>query len=240
MINFLKTILSKVRNLWFRRSNESFVRYLKNKGVTIGDGVNFRSPESTVIDLTRPCLVTIGNHVDINHNFTILTHDFGTFVFRNLYKDFVASSGKVSIGNNIVFGRNVTILKGVNIGDNCIIGTGSVITKSIPSNSVAVGVPCRVVSSIDDYYRKRLDSQIEEAIMYGCELKNKYGSLSPKMFTEEWNLFYRYQDIGSEKELENEILWRLNGIELSDYLKNKIPYFDGFEEFEKEINNRLK
>ena len=65
-----------------------------------------------------------------------MTHDFGTFVFRNLYHDFVPSSGKVSIGNNVYIGRDVTILKGVNIGDNCIIGLGSIVTKDIPSNSV--------------------------------------------------------------------------------------------------------
>ena len=50
---------------------------------------------------------------------------------------------------------NVTVLKGVTIGDNCIIGAGSIVTKDIPSNSVSSGVPAKIVSSLDDYFEKR-------------------------------------------------------------------------------------
>lgn len=52
-------------------------------------------------------------------------------------------------------GENVTILKGVTIGDNVIIGIGSIVNKDIPSNSIAVGVPAKVIGSYDDYYAKR-------------------------------------------------------------------------------------
>lgn len=50
----------------------------------------------------------------------------------------------VKIGNNVWIGGNTTILPGVEIGDNTVIGAGSVVTKSIPSNAVAYGNPCRV------------------------------------------------------------------------------------------------
>mgnify|MGYP006341982617 FL=1 len=52
----------------------------------------------------------------MNRHFQILTHDWSSTVFRNYFHDFVNSSGKVSIGNNIYFGTNVTILKGVTMG----------------------------------------------------------------------------------------------------------------------------
>ena len=132
----------------------------------MGTNVFFRYPNHTVIDLSRPSLVSIGSNIDINDNFSILTHDFSTFVFRALYHDFVPSSGKVVIGNNIVFGRNVTILKGVTIGDNCIIGLGSIITKDIPSNSVVCGVPAKVVCSLHDYYLKRKQQSVIESFNY--------------------------------------------------------------------------
>lgn len=54
----------------------------------------------------------------------------------------------VTIGNNVWVGGGVTINQGVEIGDNSIIGSGSVVTKSIPANSVAVGVPAQVIRTI--------------------------------------------------------------------------------------------
>lgn len=46
----------------------------------------------------------------------------------------------------------------VNIGDNCIIGAGAVVTKNIPANSVAVGIPARVIEDIDTYYKNSKNS----------------------------------------------------------------------------------
>lgn len=157
--------------------------------------MRFRYPEHTEIDITRPSLIEIGDNVNIKDNFAIMTHDFGTFVFRNLYHDFVASSGKVKIGNNIYFGRDVTILKGVTIGDNCIIGLESVVTKNIPSNSVACGSHCRVICSIEDYYKTRKEAQAKEAIAYGMSIMERFHR-KPRIenFTEEWNLFFRETD----------------------------------------------
>ena len=54
----------------------------------------------------------------------------------------------ITIGNNIWIGANVTILSGVTIGDNTVIGAGSVVTKDIPANTLAYGVPCKVIRKI--------------------------------------------------------------------------------------------
>ncbi|MEQ8154916.1 MAG: sugar O-acetyltransferase [Clostridiaceae bacterium] len=56
----------------------------------------------------------------------------------------------VKIGNNVWVGAGVHINQGVTIGDNVIIGSGSVVTKSIPSNVIAAGVPCRVIREITE------------------------------------------------------------------------------------------
>ena len=105
--------------------------------------------------MTRPWLITIGDNVDMNINFQIWTHDWAGGVFLNKFGSMLNSSGRVSIGNNVYFGANVMILKGCKIGDNCIIGAGSVVTRDIPKDSVAVGNPCKVVASIKDYYERR-------------------------------------------------------------------------------------
>lgn len=105
----------------------------------------------------------------MNVNFHIYTHDWGGRVFIGKYNQMLNSSGAVTIGNNIYFGANVTVLKGVNIGDNCIIGAGSTVTHDIPSGSVAVGNPCKVICSLDDYFAKRLKVaplEAKENIMY--------------------------------------------------------------------------
>ena len=56
----------------------------------------------------------------------------------------------VKIGNDNWIGANVVICPGVTIGDNCVIGAGSVVTRDIPSNSFAAGVPCRVIREITE------------------------------------------------------------------------------------------
>ena len=54
----------------------------------------------------------------------------------------------ITVGNNVWIGAQVCVLPGVTIGDNCVIGAGSVVTRDIPANSVAVGNPCRVIRQL--------------------------------------------------------------------------------------------
>ena len=56
----------------------------------------------------------------------------------------------IKVGNNVWFGGNVVVLPNVKIGDNSVIGAGSVVTKDIPANVVAVGNPCKVIKKIDN------------------------------------------------------------------------------------------
>ena len=69
----------------------------------------------------------------------------------------------------------MTILKGVTIGDNCIIGAGSIVNRSIPANSVATGNPCRVVCTLDEYYTKRKQRALAEAVEYVQAIRKRFG-----------------------------------------------------------------
>lgn len=62
--------------------------------------------------------------------------------------------GRIVIGNNVHIGMNAVIMPGVTIGNNVVIGCGAVVTHDIPNNSVAVGVPARVIETREDYLRK--------------------------------------------------------------------------------------
>ena len=190
----------------------------------------FRYPEHTLIDMTRPSLIELGDNLDINDNFTVLTHDFGTYVFRNLYHDFVNCSGKVKIGSNIYFGRDVTILKGVTIGDNCIIGLGSVVSRDIPSNSVAVGYPAKVVCTIEDYYKKRKSLCLDEAFEYAKSIRERFGR-EPEItdFTEEWNLFLTKEEYENNSKVRRMVDFRMKEW-TKDFLERERE-FKGFENF---------
>lgn len=55
----------------------------------------------------------------------------------------------ITVGNNVWFGAGVLVCPGVTIGDDCVIGAGSVVTRDIPAGSVAVGNPCKVIRKVD-------------------------------------------------------------------------------------------
>ena len=56
----------------------------------------------------------------------------------------------ITVGDNVWFGASVTVLPGVSIGNNTVIGAGSVVTKSIPANTLAAGNPCKVIRKINN------------------------------------------------------------------------------------------
>ncbi|MDO4893230.1 MAG: DapH/DapD/GlmU-related protein [Eubacteriales bacterium] len=65
--------------------------------------------------------------------------------------------GTIEIGNNVFIGMNTIVLPGVKIGNNVVIGAGSIVSKDIPNNSVACGIPARVIETLDEYYCKNKD-----------------------------------------------------------------------------------
>lgn len=185
----INRIVNRIKNIIARSSSERYCNYLRNRGAKIGERTHIDA-KNCKIDMTRPSLITIGKDCYINDYFTLLTHDYVSHVFRNMGYEFINSSGRVTIGDNVGFGTNVTILKGVTIGDNCFIGAGSIVTKDIPSNSVAVGIPCKVVMSIDEYYLKRLAVAEHEALDYAKSISERFDRLPrPEEFWEEYRYF---------------------------------------------------
>lgn len=73
-------------------------------------------------------MIDIGENVQITIGVKILTHGYDWSVLKGYYGKVLGSSGKVTIGNNCCIGMNTVILKGTSIGDNVIVGAGSVVT----------------------------------------------------------------------------------------------------------------
>ena len=103
----------------------------------------------TILDVGR---VTFGDNCLLAPNVAIYTagHPIHPDSRNSLYEYGI----DVTIGDNVWIGGNVVIMPGVNIGSNCVIGAGSVVTKDIPAWSVAAGNPCRVLRKITDEDRK--------------------------------------------------------------------------------------
>lgn len=114
---------------WWRPGDKYFVI---SKTTKIGEGAYFAHPFASEINaksigdnFTCRHLTTLGNKVDGDNE------------------------NRPVIGDNVTLGVNVSIIGGVTIGNNVVIGAGSVVVKDIPANSVAVGNPCRVIKSIE-------------------------------------------------------------------------------------------
>lgn len=152
----MKKIFSKIRtvsylftNIGLSTTKWNFVK----RGGTLGKGcVIFPNVEFG----SEPYLIELGDYVRITNGVRFVTHDGGLWVLRNQKRisEDMEKLGKIIIGNNVHIGWNAIVMPNVTIGDNCIIGCGAVVTKSIPNNSIAVGVPAKVIETLDDYYEK--------------------------------------------------------------------------------------
>ena len=112
------------------------------KQISIGKRF-FANFNFTVLD---EAYVTIGDDCFIGPNVSIYTACHSTDPIERSTRQEWAKP--VNIGNNVWIGGSVTILPGVSIGDNVSIGAGSVVVSDIPSNTVAVGNPCKVIKRL--------------------------------------------------------------------------------------------
>ena len=124
------------------------------KNVHLGKNVYFNF-NATMVDDTH---IYIGDYTMLGPNVVIATA--GHPILPELREKALQYNLPVHIGRNCWLGAGVLVLPGVTIGDNTVIGAGSVVTKDIPANVVAVGNPCKVLREINEhdkeyYYKDR-------------------------------------------------------------------------------------
>lgn len=115
--------------------------------VHFGDNV-YANFNLTLVDDTD---IYVGSRVMFGPNVTVATA--GHPIEPNLRSQAMQYNIPVHIGDNVWIGANAVILPGITIGENSVIGAGSVVTKDIPANVVAVGNPCRVLREISEHDR---------------------------------------------------------------------------------------
>ena len=124
------------------------------KNVHFGKGV-YANFNLTLVDDTH---IYVGDYTMLGPNVVLATA--GHPILPELRPDAYQFNLPIHIGKNCWLGAGVIVLPGITIGDNSVIGAGSIVTKDIPANVVAVGNPCRVLREINDhdkefYYKDR-------------------------------------------------------------------------------------
>lgn len=225
----IKQIIAKLIQLYRLRSSASYITYLRHNGVEIGEGTYFQSPSTTVVDLSRPSLITIGKNCFFNNYVELYSHDWVTHVFLHSNRRFINSSGRITIGNNVAFGRHVIVLKGVTIGDNCFIGANSVVSHNIPANSIAVGSPAKVIMSLEDYYQKRLNICESEALDYARSIQERFHRYPIAAdFSEEFPLFVSGNEVDKYPDIP---IRRKLGPAYENYINNHKAKYKSLDDF---------
>ena len=147
----------KIELLWsrfcsfYKRIFWTYEHQAKSSGVNLGVDNMIACP---FWQPAEPYLITIGNHCQITSGVKFFTHGGGGAV-RKQYPKF-DTFGKIVIGDYVYIGSNSLIMPGVQIEDNVLIGAGSVVTKSVPSDVVVAGNPAKIICTTDDYLNKNL------------------------------------------------------------------------------------
>ncbi len=130
-------------------------------------------------------LIYIHDNVKLASGVEFITHDV-IYKMLNEYdgsNDFIEKVGCIEIMNNVFIGTGTRILYNVRIGNNVIVGAGSLVNKDIPDNSVYAGVPARYICSFDEYMAKNKAFTEEFRNKYGIErLKGVSNELAEKLY----------------------------------------------------------
>lgn len=215
-----------------RYSSEAYTKHLRKHGCSVGEGTYFFSPLDTQIDLSRPFLLEIGNYCKITSGVHILTHDYSRSVIRTKFKKIFNSAKLTKIGDNVFIGIRTIILPGVSIGNNVIIGAGSVISRDIPDNVVVAGNPAKVIMTIDKYYQNRNEKYLNEAVIYAQRFQNMTGRYPT--FSEMGDFFPLYYKGKIENLKKYGLNIRCNGDNKEDFYSSyiyNVPEFNSFDDF---------
>jgi acetyltransferase-like isoleucine patch superfamily enzyme len=153
----LFSILAKVRNRMVVLFHDEYTiaeYFRKVEGVRIGSKCRIIGRRLHMFG-GEPYLVEIGDDVTIAEDVKFITHDGGTGVLRkgnpglNVF-------GRIVIHDNCFVGANSILMPNITIGPNSVVGAGSVVTRDVPPDTVAAGVPARVIMPLEEYRRKAL------------------------------------------------------------------------------------
>lgn len=166
--------LSKIFTVPMNKFHAIFnpVSYARKIGVQMRGKVTIYG-SSYMMFSAEPYLVTLGDNVYISVDATFVCHDGGVLPFRKDTPD-LDLAAPIIVHDNVFIGMKAIILKGVEIGENSIVGAGAVVTKSVPPNSIVGGNPAKLISTTEAYLSKARDNSLGIGHLYGEEKHAHY------------------------------------------------------------------
>ena len=147
MVSWLWSVVSRGNERWKRLRQRHRWDRMRQLGMHIGHGVNL--PASTWIDTSHCFLISIGDWCGFGEQCLILAHDAQMDEFLD-----AGLMARVVIHESCHIGSRAVILPGVEIGPRTIVGAGSVVTRSLPADSVCAGVPAKLLCPLEDYLKR--------------------------------------------------------------------------------------
>jgi len=213
----------------YRATSKAYIHHLRKIGSEIGHDVYIYNPNITHIDETDPHLLTVGSHVRITGPVTILTHDYSWSVIKHKYGEICGKQKAVTIGDGVFIGWGATVLCGTSIGSNTIVGAQAVVSGRIDSNSVYAGNPAKKIMTLDEFYAKRKERQLIEAVAYANAYYARYGKEIPAEKLDEY--FFLFSTSRNCDLYRYKIGLMGNKDKTLEMLGAEKPHFNSYESF---------
>jgi acetyltransferase-like isoleucine patch superfamily enzyme len=154
-MHLLNKLLLKI-TLFNSNDLKKYKAYKRYLGVGFGKNVRITG---LIRFGSEPYLISIGNNVTLTDGVVFHTHDGAVGILRDKYPG-INIFKPIKVGNNVFIGSNSTILPGITIGNNVAIGASSLVTKDIPDNCIAAGVPAKIIKTLAEFEEKVLDNAV--------------------------------------------------------------------------------
>jgi acetyltransferase-like isoleucine patch superfamily enzyme len=123
-------------------------------GARVGEGCRILS-----LDVSSEYeLLSFGDRVTVSSGVRFITHDGAGWLVRDAMGARRYRLAPISVGNDVFIGAGAILMPGVAVGDRCIVAAGSVVTKSVPANSIVGGNPARIIGEFDSFVRRATEN----------------------------------------------------------------------------------
>ena len=159
---------------------EEWAEFLRSRRVLFSMGDRCSVQTTTVF--TDPQYVRLGSNVRLS-GCVLFGHDGSVNMLAAAYGGLLDHVGRIDIRDNVFIGHGAIVLPGVTIGPNAIVAAGAVVTKDVPENCIAAGVPARPIAPLDEYVErlKASTAVLPWAHLLAQRTPANYWSLQPEI-----------------------------------------------------------